>query len=477
MEMKIRLGLSFDDVLLIPQYSEIESRQNVNLQTKVSRNVPLNIPIVSSNMDTVTEDKMAIEMARNGGIGFIHRYCSIDDEVKMIEKVKRAESYIITDPYTSSKYDTISNIKNNIQETGVHSYLIVDDNYKLEGILTKRDIIFRNDTELVKNCMTPINKLIVGNKNITMDKAKAIMYYNKIQKLPIVNDQNTLEGLICLKDIERIQQRPLANLDDKGKLRCGGSIGVKEHAIERAKKLIDAGVDVIVIDIAHGDSKMCIDTLKKCKEQFPNTDIIAGNVATGEGALRLIKAGADGIKVNIGAGSICTTRLVSGSGVPQFTALMDTSPICKEYNIPLISDGGNRNSGNICKALAVGASCVMLGRMLAGTDESPGKILIKNGKRFKIVRGMAGIGANISNALRQGFQEIDLLSFTPEGVDGYIPYSGPVRDTLSQICNGIRSGASYCGAMNIPELQQKAKFIRLTQNAIVESGVHDIIPL
>ena len=472
--MDLKLGITFDDVLLVPQYSTVKSRKDVNLSTKVSKNVSLNIPIISSNMDTVTEDKMAIAMAREGGIGFIHRYCSIDQQVEMINKVKRTESYIITNPYTIKTYDTIGKIRDYVKKYHVSTFLVTDNENILQGILTKRDIKFQEDFEKVDFCMTKIKDMITCYENTNMEQARCLMYNYKVQKLPIVNSNYEVKGLICLKDIERISERPNANLDSQGKLRCGAAIGVKENDIERAKELIKAGADVLVIDVAHGDSELCVNTLIKCKEQF-NVDIIAGNVATREGAERLIKNGADAVKVNIGAGSICTTRIVSGCGVPQFTALMNIAPVCKEYNVPMISDGGNRNSGNMCKALAVGASCVMLGRMIAGTDESPGNILMKNGKRVKMIRGMAGLMANISNSHRQNIETPDTLSFTAEGVEGYVPYTGPVKDTLNQICNGIRSGVSYCGSHNILEMQSKAKFIRITSSGISESNVHDIL--
>lgn len=477
--MDIRLGLTFDDVLLQPQYSDIRSRQDVDLRTRISKNVPLNIPIVSSNMNTVTEDKMAIAMARNGGIGIIHRYCSIEDQVQMVKRVKRAESYIINEPYTASKNNTIGDIKDLISKTSVHSFLIVDQDNKLEGILTSRDMKFMKDDKLVKECMTPIDKMTFykSNDTISMDEAKRIMYDNRIQKLPIIDQDYKVKSLVCLKDIERIQQRPLANLDDQGRLRCGAAIGVKENDIDRAKQLIDVGVDVLVIDVAHGHSLQCIETLHMLKNTFPNMDVIAGNIATAEGAEALIKAGADGIKANIGAGSICSTRLISGHGIPQLTALLDASPICKEYDVPLISDGGNRNYGNMCKALAVGANCIMVGRMIAGSDESPSKIIIKDGKRMKFFAGMASFTANLSNSMRQGLKEPDSLTSHVEGVESVIPYTGPVADTLIQVCNGLRSGFSYSGAHNINELWQKAKFIRMTQNGFSESGIHDVIQI
>ena len=474
--MEIPEGLTFDDVLLVPQYSDILSRQDVKLNTRISKNVPLNIPLVSSNMDTVTEDKMAIAMAQNGGIGILHRYCTVDEEVNMLKKVKRAESHIIYDPYTLSEDNVIRNARDKMSETGVGTFLIVDREDCLKGILTRRDIKYCDDNDDVKKRMTSIENMIYSydSENITMEQAKSKMIDNKIQKLPIVDGDYKVKSLICLKDIDRIEQRPLANLDKNGRLRCGAAVGVKDEGFERAKRLIDAGADVLVIDIAHGHSLMCIDTLKKMKEQFDNVDIIAGNIATYEGALDLIKAGADGIKCSIGSGSICTTRLMAGSGVPQLTAILDAAPICHDFDVPLISDGGNRNYGNISKALAAGADCVMLGRMLAGSDESPGKVFIKDGKRVKIIRGMASYGANLSNSQRQGTKEPDAITSHIEGVEGYVSYSGPVEDTLRQICNGVRSGLTYSGARSIKELQVKKKFIKNTKNGISESGVHDI---
>lgn len=854
------IGLSFDDVLLIPQYSEIESRSHVNLRTKLTKNISLNIPIISSNMDTVTEDKMCIAMARCGGIGILHRYCSIEEQVEMVKKVKRAESFVINNPYIASKNDTIKEIKEKIKEFQISSYLILE-NQKLIGLLTNRDIHFRNDNEIVEKCMTPFDKLITTNNiEISLDDAKDIMLKNKIEKLPIVDSLCQLIGLICLKDILRIEQRPTASLDKKGRLLCGAAIGVKEKDIERAKKLVDAGADVLVIDIAHGDSIMCINMLKKCKELF-NIDIIAGNISTVEGAKNLIDAGADGIKIGQGNGcfgagtrilmangtyknienvdigdyvinmngkpvkvinsfstgikkvikirtncfykdtyvtpdhqfwigdlgtnknprnaiakrldklaktvpktskykfksidecnkqnnftltpkniewklqdsftidlaiytdranitkisiesdngsntinrlikpsydlgylfgsylgdgninnisvcwnyglneidicektisciknvfnfeskytqksnaniytvyiynkyisllfkefgkkqdkhlpdkyyclnldyingifdglidsdgcigyeekvsqkfryvfnntsvylielfnwccqvmgnsysnlktkistgtlkninienckqgyrasiirsnrftkdyifsyildkegtflempvfdltvdcpthtfiangvivhnSICSTRIVTGSGVPQFTALNKIYELTKNYNIPIISDGGNRNYGNISKAIGIGADCVMLGRMIGGCDETPMPIIVKDSKKVKLIRGMAGISANLSNSKRQNIDKPNLKTFTPEGVEGYVPYSGTVSDILIQICNSIRSGMSYSGAKNIKDFHEKAKFIRITQNAYIESGIHDVIQI
>jgi len=485
--MEIQTGLTFDDVLLTPQYSTVKSRKDVDLRTKLTRNIILKIPLMSSNMDTVTEGKMAIQMALYGGIGIIHRYCSIDEQVKMVEQVKRAISYIIREPYTISEFYTIAEVKKEMKLRQTKSFLVVNSN-KLQGIITNRDIKGRLDTESVKNCMTPLSELITSvcdvndiAKEIDIDHAYSIMINNKIQKLPIVTNSGNIYGLICLKDIERIKDLQFnATVDKFGRLRCGAAVGINREDdnsnMDRVKALVTAGVDVVVIDIAHGHSEHCISTLKDIKNFYPDLDVIAGNIATPEGAYDLIKAGADAIKCSIGAGSICTTRIVSGHGVPQLSALLSVSPVCKNFNVPLISDGGNRNSGNIVKALAGGADSVMLGRMIAGSDESPGKILLKNGKRVKIIRGMASYEANMSNLLRQKqkIDDIDPIKFHSEGVEGYVPYSGPLVDSLNQLVGGIRSGLSYSGAFNIYELQKKAKFIRITTNGSVESGVHDI---
>lgn len=494
---KIVEGLTFDDVLLIPQYSDISTRSQISLSTKFSRNVPLNIPITSSCMDTVTEQKMAIEMARNGGLGIVHRFCSIEDQCKMVSEVKRAESAVIRHPYTVSGNITIRELCDLIKQFGCNTFLVTDDTaqgnqvadpslkHKLVGIITNRDIRTCLDlNEKVKDIMTPRSELSVlevqteklekGDGAVNLKDAKQKMLVAKIEKIPVISAKNEILGLVTLRDIVRHEQRPLANLDSEGSLYVGAAVGAKDDYLERAKKLINAGVDVLVVDIANGHSTVCINAVKNLKEQFPGTDIVAGSIATAEGALPLIEAGADGIRCGIGSGSICTTRIVAGSGVPQLTALLETVPICRKYNIPLISDGGNRNSGNMCKALATGANCVMLGRLIAGCDEAPGTVLLKDGKRVKIYRGMAGFGANLSKAQKTGAAEPGSLSFTPEGVEGYIPYIGPLRDVLNQYTQGIKSGMSYCGAHSISELPAKAHFVRLTQSSILESGVHDI---
>ena len=492
----IPTALTFDDVLMVPQHSDVNSRFDVSLETKFSRTIPLKIPLVSSPMDTVTEDQMAIEMARNGGLGVVHRFQSISDQAKMIAKVKRAETHVIIDPVTINKNATLRELKELIRFHKVNTFLVIESEYKqrlldyptrkkseindeLIGIVTNRDIRSSlSDGCLISEIMTPRDKLIVFEiSGFNFPKAEVLiklMSEKKIEKIPLVSSKNEIMGLVTMKDIIRIRERPTANIDNSGQLFVGGSVGAKEDFEERSQALIDAGCDVLVVDIANGHSQLCIDTVQTLKDRFPSVDIVAGSVATGEGAEKLIRAGADGIRCGIGNGSICITRIVAGSGVPQLTALFDTAPICKEYEIPLISDGGNRNSGNMCKALGAGADCIMLGRLVAGCEESPSKILYKEGKLTKVYRGMAGLGANISKSQRISGKETVNANFNAEGVEGYIPYAGPLKDVLNQFACGIRSGMSYSGSRTISEHQERVKFIRITHSGIHESGVHDI---
>jgi len=492
----IPTALTFDDVLMVPQYSDINSRFDISLNTLFSRRIPLKIPLVSSPMDTVTEDQMAIEMARNGGLGVIHRFQSITDQAKMISKVKRAETHVIIDPVTVYKHATVSELRSLMRFHKVNTFLVIDSEYKqkdsdfpkrkkseaydqLIGIVTNRDIrSSTSESDLISDIMTPREKLfaheIIGYNFPKEDILMKIMNEKKIEKIPLVSAKNEIMGLVTMKDILRTKDRPIANTDISGQLYVGGSVGAKEDFEERSLALIEAGCDVLVVDIANGHSQLCIDTVQILKDRFPNTDIVAGSVASGEGAEKLIRAGADGIRCGIGNGSICITRIVAGSGVPQLSALFDVAPICKEYEIPLISDGGNRNSGNMCKALGAGADCIMLGRLVAGCEESPSKILYKEGKLTKVYRGMAGLGANISKSQRISGTETVNANFNAEGVEGYIPYAGPLKDVLNQFSCGIRSGMSYSGARTIQEHQEKVKFIRITHSGSRESGVHDI---
>jgi IMP dehydrogenase len=471
-------ALTFNDVLLVPQESNIKSRKTIDLSINLTKNIKLKIPIISSNMDTVTEEHMAIALASNGGIGIIHRFLSIDDQVDMVKRVKRYMSYIINDPYTIHMDATLKDFKNMVISKKVKGFPVVDDDNRLVGIITNRDSLFAGDHDLVKKIMTPFDKLIYAHisNSTTLDEAYAIMRKHKIEKLPLVGDNKKLAGLITIRDI--LHHRELNNMstiDKKGRLMVGAAIGVKlPHDIERATALINAGVDVLVVDVAHGHNIMAFDMVKELKNKFPNVDVIAGNVATSEGVKYLIDAGADCVKVGIGLGSICTTRMMTGCGVPQLTALLDCVDEANKHNIPIISDGGNGGViGNIMKALATGASCVMLGGFLAGTDESPGQVLIRQGKKVKMYRGMSGFGANLSR--KQNVENKDDISdVVPEGVDAYVPYKGAVKDVLFQICGGVKSGLSYCGCDKLVDLKGKAKFVKITDAGRKNSNHHSV---
>ena len=421
-------------------------------------------------MDTVTESEMAIAMARNGGIGIIHRFNSIEEQVKMVEEVKRAEGLIIRDPYCVNLVTSLEDIKSLMKSKKVHS-LLVSEKGQLQGIITSRDIRFYKNGNTAQEIMTPREKLIVGKPDISFEEATELLDKNRIEKLPLVDPDNNIKGLITSKDILNQINRPHASLDGHGRLLVGAAIGVKDY-LERAESLVAVDVDVLVIDIAHGHSDLAINTLKTLKEKF-EVDVIVGNVATVEGTEALIRAGADGVKVGVGPGSICITRIVTGSGVPQLTAVLNSATVAKKYNVPIIADGGIRNSGDVTKALAAGASTVMLGSVLAGTDESPGDLLTKDGRRVKIIRGMAGYGANMSKRERENVRS-EVFDIVPEGVEGMVPYRGSVKDIIKQLVGGLQSGISYCGATNIYEMQSNAEFIRVTGSGKRESGSHDV---
>jgi len=466
----MKTGLTFDDVLLVPKKSSVTSRKNISVKTRLTKNIELNNPIVSSNMDTVTEAKMGIEMARNGGIGIIHRFNSIDEQVSMVTSVKRAESLIIENPYSVSLDTKIDEIKFLMKKKKVHSLLVSEDG-KLQGIITSRDIRFQKNGKIAKEIMTPREKIITGKPGTLPEEAKEVLDKYRIEKLPLVDSENRIMGLITSRDILNNINRPYASLDKRGRLLVGAAIGVKDY-LERAKALVEAGVDVLVIDIAHGHSELAITTLQTIKKNF-KIEVIAGNVVTGEGTKDLIEAGADAVKVGVGPGSICITRIVTGAGIPQLTAIMNCVSIAKKYDVPIIADGGIRTSGDLTKALAAGASTAMLGSVLAGTDESPGDLLIKDGRRVKIIRGMAGYGANMSKRERENMSS-EVFDIVPEGVEGVVPYRGSVKDILKQLVGGLQSGISYCGGHSILGLQQNAEFIRITGAGKKESGSHDI---
>ena len=475
MPIPIRDALTFDDVLLVPKRSSIHSRKDVDLSTRLSRNIKLNIPIVSANMDSVTESAMAISMAHNGGIGIIHRFMSVERQVEEVLKVKRAESVIIEEPYTIWPSATMSDAKRLMQEKGVSGLLVVDANKKLLGILTARDLLFEdNDLNRVSELMTPMKSLHTASADASIDEARQLLRKYKLEKLPLVDEEGRLRGLITSKDMVTLAERPQACKDSKGQLTVGAAVGIREGYIERARALVDAGVDVLVVDVAHGHSDRVLNVVRKLKKELSQVDVIAGNVATPEGTKDLIDAGADAVKVGIGSGSICITRIVTGAGVPQLTAVLECTEAARESDIPIIADGGIRNSGDITKALATGASSVMIGSMLAGTEESPGVTVMRNGRKYKIHRGMASVGASMKRGTEEAEDEAALLEYVAEGIEAFVPYRGTSHEILAQLAGGIRSGLSYCGAKTLVELRQNASFVRLTSAALKESYPHDV---
>lgn len=474
--MEFKEGLTFDDVLLVPKYSDITSRTQTDLSTKLSRNISLNIPFLSANMDTVTESNMAVTMAREGGIGIIHRFLTIEEEVKEVLRVKRAGSVMIENPYSIGPDQTVNDAIKYANEQGVSGLLVINSESKLIGILTNRDLKFESDTsKLVEDVMT--KDVVTGKPGISLEEAKEILHKNRIEKLPLVDDSNHVKGLITTKDISNIENFPAASKDKKGRPLVGAAVGVKGDFMERTESLLEANADVIVVDIAHGHSENAVNTVRHIKKAFPDCELIAGNVATAQGAEDLIKAGVDAVKVGVGSGSICITRVVTGSGVPQLTAVMDCAKVGKENDVPIISDGGTRTSGDATKALAAGASSVMIGSMLGGTDESPGALLTKNGKRFKVYRGMASLAASLGRKTKENGHasfEDDLNDYVAEGVEAMTPYKGSVTDILKQLTGGVRSGLSYCGAHTIPQMQENAEFIKMSRAGFAESQPHDV---
>lgn len=428
-------------------------------------------------MDTITESGMAIALAREGGIGIIHRFMTIADQVDEVLRVKRSESVMIEQPYTVGQDMNVVDVRKLMTTYGVSGLLVEDNGHKLMGIITRRDITFEsNPTKKVSHSMS--RDVITAQKGITIDEAKEILHKHRIEKLPVVDKKYHIVGLITSKDILKMEQYPYASKDKKGRLLVGAAVGVKGDFLERTETLLEAGADVIVVDIAHGHSDNAINAVKMIKKAFPNCELIAGNVATGNGSKDLIRAGVDAVKVGVGSGSICITRVITGSGVPQVTAVIDSAEVTKEYDIPIISDGGIRTSGDATKALAAGASSVMVGSLFGGTDESPGKTLVKNGKKFKMYRGMASFYASLGRKYREeGSQVIesdDLNDYVPEGVEAMVSYKGSVVDIIRQLVGGLRSGLSYCGAKTIVEMQKNAKFIKITSAGYVESLPHDV---
>jgi len=466
-------GLTFDDVLLIPAASEVMP-SNVDTTTYLTKRIKLNIPLMSAGMDTVTEARMAIAIAREGGIGVIHKNLSIEDQAGEVDKVKRSESGVIVDPFYLSPEDSISDALELMARYRISGVPIVDEQMKLVGILTNRDLVFEENIEQpIGNVMTKEN-LITGPVNTTLEEAKGILHKHRIEKLPLVDAHYRLKGLITIKDIEKARMYPNSAKDEKGRLRCGAAVGVGSDCLERAEALVEAGVDILVIDTAHGHSRKVIETTRLLKDKFGDqVDIIAGNIATAAAAEALIEAGADAVKVGIGPGSICTTRVVAGVGVPQLTAIWDCAQVGKKYGIPVIADGGIRYSGDIVKAIAAGANVVMLGSLFAGTQESPGELEIYQGRSYKVYRGMGSMGAMKAGSKDRYFQE-DNRKLVPEGIEGRVPFKGTLSDTVYQLMGGLRAGMGYCGAANIEALQNEGQFVRITPSGMQESHPHNV---
>jgi IMP dehydrogenase len=467
-------ALTYDDVLLVPAYSEVLPRET-STASKLTRNISLNIPIVSAAMDTVTEADLAIGMALEGGLGFIHKNMKIEQQAEQVRKVKRSQSGLILDPVTLSVNSTVQDAENIMREFKIGGIPVVDQNGKLLGIITNRDLRFQKDMQVpVESIMTKEN-LVTAHEGITLDKAEGILKKYKIEKLPIVNKKGKLTGLVTFKDIQKKKNKPNACQDQYGRLRVGAAVGVTPDILERIEALRNAGVDVVSIDTAHGHSKGVMDAAKRVKKKFPNLDVIVGNIATGEAAKALAKIGADAVKVGVGPGSICTTRIVAGVGLPQLSAVYEAAKALKGSGIPVIADGGIRFSGDIVKAMAAGADSVMVGSLLAGTEEAPGEVIIYEGRKFKSYRGMGSLEAMESGSKDRYFQDVedDIKKLVPEGISGRVPYKGLVSEVLYQLTGGLRAGMGYCGAKNIERLKQ-AKFVKISPAGMQESHPHDV---
>jgi len=488
-ETKLRQGLTFDDVLLVPAYSEVLAAE-VDTRTRLTREIELQIPLLSAAMDTVTEAKTAIVMAEEGGLGFIHRNMPPANQAEEVEKVKKFESGMIINPITARPHQKLIDVLLMMKKHNISGVPVTDDSGKLLGILTNRDIRFEKNLDLkVEKIMTRKN-LVTVQEGISLEQSKALLHKHKIEKLLVVDKQNRLKGLITIKDIEKTEKHPNACKDELGRLRVGAAIGVGKEELKRAGELIEAGVDVICVDTAHGHSRNVLEQIKAVRKAFKNCQLIAGNVATAEGTKALIQAGVDAVKVGIGPGSICTTRVVAGVGVPQITAIMECAQVARAKGIPIIADGGIKYSGDITKALAAGADAVMIGSLFAGTDESPGELILYQGRSYKLYRGMGSLGAMLEGSARRYGQEVsyeDILNqpdeqtgvslgkLVPEGIEGRVPYRGPLSASIYQLIGGLRSGMGYCGCKTIKELKKKARFIQITSAGLRESHVHDVI--
>ena len=470
----IPLALTYDDVLIVPQKSTFVSRAEANTRSRLTKKISVNIPIVSANMDTVTESAMAIAMARMGGVGIIHRFMTIEDNVEEIARVKRAQNLIIPDPYTIGVQQTIREARQFVAEHGVSGLLVTDDEHHLLGVLSRRDLLFSgSDDNLVEQVMTPRPRVIVGRQDTTFEEARNLLAEHKIEKLPLVDDQNHIVGLITIADLEHLIQFPQANVDARGRLMVGGSIGVTGDYVERAQALLVAGVDFLVIDIAHGHSELMLKAIAAVRQACGEVQLIAGNIATAAAAQELCAAGVDAVKVGVGPGTTCITRLVTGCGVPQLSAVLAAAEVARSYGVPVIADGGIQRSGDIVKALGAGADTVMCGGSLVGTDESPGVLMNRGGQKYKVCRGSASFA--VAQRRKLLYQESkDLNEVVPEGVEAIVPYRGAVRDIIGQFVGGLKSGMSYVNAHSIPELQERVEFVQITAAGSRESGPHDL---
>ena len=468
-------ALTYDDVLLVPRYSDVDSRRALSTQTKLTKQITLQIPIISANMDVVTESEMAIAMAREGGIGIIHRFLSIDEQARQIQRVKKAESFIVEKPITMSLTHTVGELNKLMNETGTGGILILDGDEKLVGIVTTRDLLFENDSAKPLSEIMQ-KKVISAPPDITLKDAERLLHDHRIEKLPLVNKDGRVAGLVTLKDIMKITQYPKATKDSRGRLIVGAAVGVRDKEMRRVEAVLQAGADCVVVDIAHGDSNLEVEMIRTIRKHYPTVQIIGGNVATADGTKRLIDAGVDCVKVGVGPGSICITRIVAGSGVPQLTAVIECAEAARDAGIPIIADGGVRQPGDVAKAIAAGAQTVMIGSMLAGTDESPGMIMTRRGHRYKASRGMASREATIDRNRKEGndLTQEEIEEYVAEGVEAAVPYRGKTREVLTQLVGGLQSGMSYSGAQTVEDFQKKAIFVRMTGAGLRESGPHDV---
>ncbi len=477
-DLEFPLGLTFDDVLLVPRRSGATSRRQIDTRTRLTRRIEMAIPIVSANMDAVTEGEMAIAVARAGGIGIIHRFLPIDRQVAEVRRVKRAESVVLTRPYTFGPERTVREALEFMEEHGSAGLLIVDGGGELLGLVTARDVVFEDDLDRpLTAVMTPRERLVTASAGITPEEARKVLHRHRVEKLPLVNGEGRLAGLITSRDILNRMKYPQATKDADGRLRVGAAVGIRGDYLERAAALVKEDVDALVLDVAHGHTEATLQALERLRAAHRDISIVAGNVATAEGTRDLIDRGADAVKVGVGPGSTCTTRIVTGAGVPQLTAVLECARAAADRDVPIIADGGIRNSGDLTKALAAGASSAMLGNLLAGTEESPGSLIIRNGRQYKAFRGMASLWASARRqALDAPLEDEDLSQIVEEGVEATVPYRGKAVDVLVQLVGGLRSGMSYCGARSIREMWRQARFVRITPAGMKESLPHDVEP-